>query len=57
MNQDIRFCTTSDNVKVAYAVSGEGPPLLMPATWLSHLPANVVSRVRTIIDPTTAETA
>ncbi len=37
MNQDIRFCTTSDNVKLAYAVSGEGPPLLMPATWLSHL--------------------
>jgi pimeloyl-ACP methyl ester carboxylesterase/DNA-binding CsgD family transcriptional regulator len=37
MNQDIRFCTTTDNVKLAYAVSGTGPPLLMPATWLSHL--------------------
>ena len=37
MNQDIRFCTTSDNVKLAYAVSGNGPPLVMPATWLSHL--------------------
>ena len=37
MNQDIRFCTTADNVKLAYAVSGDGPPLLMPATWLSHL--------------------
>jgi pimeloyl-ACP methyl ester carboxylesterase/DNA-binding CsgD family transcriptional regulator len=37
MKQDIRFCTTTDNVKLAYAVSGNGPPLLMPATWLSHL--------------------
>src|SRR6185437_8432604 len=37
MNQDIRFCTTADNVKLAYAVSGNGPPLVMPATWLSHL--------------------
>ena len=37
MNQDIRFCSTADNVKLAYAVSGKGPPLVMPATWLSHL--------------------
>lgn len=37
MNQDIRFCTTPDRVKLAYAVSGEGPPLVMAATWLSHL--------------------
>jgi pimeloyl-ACP methyl ester carboxylesterase/DNA-binding CsgD family transcriptional regulator len=37
MNQDIRFCTTTDNVKLAYAVSGEGPPLMMSATFLTHL--------------------
>jgi len=37
MKQDIRFCTTSDGVRIAYAISGSGPPLLMPATWLSHL--------------------
>jgi len=37
MNQNIRFCTTADNVKLAYAVSGEGSPLAMSATWLSHL--------------------
>lgn len=37
MNQKIRFCTTSDGVKLAYAVSGEGPPLVMSATWLTHL--------------------
>ncbi len=32
MNQNIRFCTTADSVKLAYAVSGEGPPLVMSAT-------------------------
>jgi pimeloyl-ACP methyl ester carboxylesterase len=37
MKQDIRFCTTSDGVRIAYAIAGSGPPLLMPATWLSHL--------------------
>jgi pimeloyl-ACP methyl ester carboxylesterase/DNA-binding CsgD family transcriptional regulator len=37
LKQDIRFCTTSDNVKLAYAVSGKGPPLVMSASWLTHL--------------------
>jgi pimeloyl-ACP methyl ester carboxylesterase/DNA-binding CsgD family transcriptional regulator len=37
MNQSIRFCTTSDGVRLAYAVSGGGPPLVMSATWLTHL--------------------
>jgi pimeloyl-ACP methyl ester carboxylesterase/DNA-binding CsgD family transcriptional regulator len=37
MNQDIRFCKSGDGVRLAYAVSGEGPPLVMSATWLTHL--------------------
>src|SRR5262249_39052950 len=37
MNQTIRFCTTPDGVRLAYAISGDGPPLVMSATWLSHL--------------------
>lgn len=37
MNQDIRLCTTADGVRLAYAVSGEGPLLAMSATWLTHL--------------------
>jgi pimeloyl-ACP methyl ester carboxylesterase/DNA-binding CsgD family transcriptional regulator len=37
MNQEIRFCTTADGVRLAYAVSGKGPPLVMSATWLTHL--------------------
>ena len=37
MNQQIRFCTGRDEVKIAYALSGEGPPLAMCAPWLTHL--------------------
>lgn len=37
MHQKIRFCTTADGVKLAYAISGEGPPLVMSASWLTHL--------------------
>src|SRR5664280_1753472 len=37
MDQNIRCCTSADGVKLAYAVSGEGPPLVMTATWLMHL--------------------
>jgi len=37
MNQSIRFCATADGVRLAYAVSGEGPPLVLAATWLTHL--------------------
>lgn len=37
MNQQIRFCSTRDGAKLAYAVSGKGPPLVMSATWLTHL--------------------
>src|SRR5258708_40271321 len=37
MNQDIRLCTTDDGMRLAYAVSGEGPPLVMSASWLTHL--------------------
>jgi pimeloyl-ACP methyl ester carboxylesterase len=37
MNQTIRFCTTPDDTQLAYAVSGEGSPLVMSATWLTHL--------------------
>jgi len=37
MDQSIRFVTTPDGVKLAYAVSGDGPPLLKTANWLNHL--------------------
>ena len=37
MNQNIRFCTTPDGAQLAYAISGEGSPLVMSASWLTHL--------------------
>ena len=37
MAQEIRFCTTPDGVRIAYAKSGRGPPLVKAANWLSHL--------------------
>lgn len=35
--QTIRFCTSNDGTRIAYAESGEGPPLIKAANWLSHL--------------------
>jgi pimeloyl-ACP methyl ester carboxylesterase/DNA-binding winged helix-turn-helix (wHTH) protein len=37
MNQTIQFATTGDGVKLAYAISGSGPPLLKTANWMNHL--------------------
>jgi len=35
--QQIRFCTSPDGVRIAYATTGTGPPLVKVANWLSHL--------------------
>lgn len=35
--QEIRFCTTHDNVRIAYAVAGKGYPIVKTANWMSHL--------------------
>lgn len=35
--QAIRFCSTSDGFRIAFAASGDGPPLVKAANWLSHL--------------------
>jgi class 3 adenylate cyclase/pimeloyl-ACP methyl ester carboxylesterase len=37
MELDIRFCRASDGVRIAYAVTGEGYPLLFVLGWASHL--------------------
>lgn len=37
IEQTIRFVTTRDGVKLAYATSGTGPALLKSANWLNHL--------------------
>jgi pimeloyl-ACP methyl ester carboxylesterase/DNA-binding CsgD family transcriptional regulator len=37
MKQQIRFCRSFDGTRLAYAVSGEGPPLVRAPHWLTHL--------------------
>jgi len=37
LEQRIGFCTASDGVRIAYATSGAGPPLVKAANWLTHL--------------------
>ena len=37
LEQEIRFCYTSDSVRIAYASVGNGPPLIKTANWLNHL--------------------
>jgi DNA-binding winged helix-turn-helix (wHTH) protein/pimeloyl-ACP methyl ester carboxylesterase len=35
--QEIRYCTTSDGVRLAYATTGNGPPIVKASNWLTHL--------------------
>jgi pimeloyl-ACP methyl ester carboxylesterase/DNA-binding SARP family transcriptional activator len=37
IRQEIRFCVADDGVRIAYATTGEGPPLVKPANWMTHL--------------------
>lgn len=37
MEQQIHFCTTPDGARLAYATVGQGPALVMPSAWISHL--------------------
>lgn len=36
-DQGIRFCRSKDGVRLAYALHGSGPPLVVVSCWLSHL--------------------
>lgn len=45
--QQIRFCTSKDGTRLAVATTGEGPPLVKAATWLTHVekdPYNLFTR-------------
>ena len=35
--QAIHFCSTPDGIRLAYAVSGDGPVLVKASNWLTHL--------------------
>lgn len=43
--QQIRFCTGHDGVRIAFATSGRGPPLVKAANWMSDLEFDVGSPV------------
>lgn len=36
-SQEIRYCFSEDAVRVAYAITGAGAPLVKAANWLTHL--------------------
>jgi len=36
-SREVRFRTTADGARIAYATSGTGRPLLVPPAWISHL--------------------
>lgn len=35
--QEVRYCKTPDNVMLAYALMGDGSPIIKTSTWLTHL--------------------
>jgi pimeloyl-ACP methyl ester carboxylesterase/DNA-binding CsgD family transcriptional regulator len=35
--QQIRFCTSNDGTRIAYATCGQGPPLVWAPHWIHHL--------------------
>ncbi|WP_227537991.1 alpha/beta fold hydrolase [Marinobacter vulgaris] len=37
MRQRIGFCTTTDDVRIAYATAGRGTPLLRVGGWMTHI--------------------
>jgi pimeloyl-ACP methyl ester carboxylesterase/DNA-binding CsgD family transcriptional regulator len=37
MRQQIRFCTTPDGIRIAYAVCGKGTPLIWITHWVTHV--------------------
>lgn len=45
LQQEIRFCTSSDGTRIAYARSGRGMPIVHTAHWLTHIEAELESPV------------
>jgi pimeloyl-ACP methyl ester carboxylesterase/DNA-binding SARP family transcriptional activator len=37
LEQRIEFCRTTDGVTLAFATTGEGPPLVKVANWMTHI--------------------
>jgi pimeloyl-ACP methyl ester carboxylesterase/DNA-binding CsgD family transcriptional regulator len=37
LSQQIRFCRSADGTRIAYSLTGEGPPIVRSPHWLTHL--------------------
>ena len=37
MKQQIQYCTTSDGVRIAFAATGKGTPVVRTSLWMTHL--------------------
>lgn len=45
MKQQVQYCTTADGVRIAYAVTGRGSPVIRTSHWLTHLHHDFTSPV------------
>ncbi len=45
VEQRVAFCRAADGLRLAYAVAGEGPPLVRAGNWMTHLRYDVESPV------------
>jgi hypothetical protein len=37
VEQQIHFCTTPDGARLAYSAVGQGPALVVPPYWITHV--------------------
>ncbi|MCK0174323.1 MULTISPECIES: alpha/beta fold hydrolase [Mycobacteriaceae] len=45
VRQHIAFCRAADGARLAYAMAGDGPPLVRAANWMTHLGYDIESPV------------
>jgi pimeloyl-ACP methyl ester carboxylesterase len=43
IEQEIGFATTSDNMRIAYGTTGDGPPIVIVLGWATHLQKGMMS--------------
>ena len=51
MEREVRYVTTADGVRIAYAIQGEGMPFIWVPGWISHLDLDAVFLPTLGIDP------
>jgi class 3 adenylate cyclase/pimeloyl-ACP methyl ester carboxylesterase len=51
MEREVRYVTTADGVRIAYAIQGEGVPFIWVPGWISHLDLDSVFLPTLGVDP------